>query len=382
MAILYKKAIEKLKTYKIKNFNFRLLLWLILINVLGINVISSATTSSLYESKQILGLAIGSVMMIVITLFDYKFILKFYWLIYVGNLFILLLVKFVGANHMGAQRWIDIGPIQIQPSEFTKIFIILFFSKFLMKYKDKINTPKVLILTVCLFAIPFILVYKQPDLSTSIVIVFSFCVIMYIAGLSYKIIAGLFALAVPVAVVIIYLLLQPNQTILDPYQYNRLIGFYDEDNEISNRINYQQSNSLMAIGSGGLWGKGLHNDSEYSVKNGNYISEPQTDFIFTIVGEELGFVGTITVILLISLISFECFYTAAHAPDLAGRIICCGIGALIAFQAFVNMGVATRLLPNTGLPLPFVSYGLSSLLSLMMGMGFVFNIGLHHKKLI
>ena len=382
MAILYKKAIEKLKTYKLKHFNFRLLLWLILINVLGINVISSATTSSLYESKQILGLAIGSVMMIVIALFDYKFILKFYWLIYVGNLFILLLVRFVGANHMGAQRWIDIGPIQIQPSEFTKIFIILFFSKFLMKYKDKINTPKVLILTVCLFAIPFILVYKQPDLSTSIVIVFSFCVIMYIAGLSYKIIAGLFALAVPVAVVIIYLLLQPNQTILDTYQYNRLIGFYDEDNEISNRINYQQSNSLMAIGSGGLWGKGLHNDSEYSVKNGNYISEPQTDFIFTIVGEELGFVGTITVILLISLISFECFYTAAHAPDLAGRIICCGIGALIAFQAFVNMGVATRLLPNTGLPLPFVSYGLSSLLSLMMGMGFVFNIGLHHKKLI
>ena len=152
--------------------------------------------------------------------------------------------------------------------------------------------------------------------------------------------------------------------------------------EIAERINYQQTNSEMAIGSGGLWGKGLNNDREDSVKNGNYISEAQTDFIFTIVGEELGFVGTMSVICLIALVTFECFYMGAHAPDMAGRIICCGIGGIIGFQSFVNMGVATRLLPNTGLPLPFVSYGLSSLLSLMAGMGVVFNVGLQHKKLL
>lgn len=380
MANLYKKCIEKLKNYQLKYFNFRLLIWLIAINVLGVNVIASATTSDTYEKKQILGLAVGSVIMIALALIDYNFILKFYWLIYAGNLALLLLVKFAGVNHMGAQRWIEYGGIQIQPSEFAKIFIILFLAKFLMKYKDKINTFKIMLLSVVLFGIPLMLILKQPDLSTSIVIVFVFCVIMYIAGVSYKIILGVFAAAVPVALVLLYLLLQPDQKILDPYQYNRLIGFYESDNEIAERVNYQQENSLIAIGSGGLWGKGLNNDSEYSVKNGNYISEPQTDFIFTIVGEELGFVGTISVIALIALICYECFYTAAYAPDLAGRIICCGVGGLIAFQSFVNMGVATRLLPNTGLPLPFVSYGLSSLLSMMIGMGFVFNVGLHHKQ--
>ncbi|MDE6209738.1 MAG: FtsW/RodA/SpoVE family cell cycle protein [Lachnospiraceae bacterium] len=382
MSNFYKKIVEKLKTYQLRYFNFRLLIWLGAINILGVNVIASATTSTTFEKKQILGLAVGSVVMIVIALIDYNFILKFYWLIYLGNLLLLLLVKLVGANHMGAQRWIEFKGIQIQPSEFAKIFMILFFARFLMKYKDKINTFKIIALSVILFAIPLVLIYKQPDLSTSIVIIFIFCVIMYIAGISYKIIAGVFAAAIPAALILLYLLLQPNQTILDTYQYNRLIGFYEADNEIAERINYQQDNSLMAIGSGGLWGKGLNNDSADSVKNGNYILEPQTDFIFTIVGEELGFVGTVTVIILIALITYECFYTAAHAPDLTGRLICCGIGGLIAFQAFVNMGVATRLLPNTGLPLPFVSYGLSSLLSLMIGMGFVFNVGLHHKKLI
>jgi rod shape determining protein RodA len=237
-------------------------------------------------------------------------------------------------------------------------------------------------LFVITFAIPLLLVFKQPDLSTSIVLVVSFCVIMYIGGVSYKLIASLFAIAVPAVVILIYLLLQPNQKILDEYQFNRLVGFYDENNEIAERINYQQTNSEMAIGSGGLWGKGLNNDREDSVKNGNYISEAQTDFIFTIVGEELGFVGTMSVICLIALVTFECFYMGAHAPDMAGRIICCGIGGIIGFQSFVNMGVATRLLPNTGLPLPFVSYGLSSLLSLMAGMGVVFNVGLQHKKLL
>ncbi|NLL92961.1 MAG: rod shape-determining protein RodA [Clostridiales bacterium] len=382
MANLYKRALEKLKSYQKRYFNFRLFIWLIAINILSVNVIASATTSSIYEIKQIAGIIVGGTAMLIIALIDYNFILKFYWLIYLLNLALLVAVKIFGENHKGAQRWIDFGIVQIQPSEFAKIFIILFFAKLLMKYKDKINTFKTIFIVGLLFVIPLLLVYKQPDLSTSIVIIFIFCVIMYIAGLSYKIIAGFFVAAVPVVMIVIYLLLQPNQNIIDEYQFNRLIGFYDEDNEIAQKINYQQDNSVMAIGSGGLWGKGLNNDSEDSVKNGNYISEAQTDFIFTIVGEELGFVGTVSVIVLIGLITFECFYTAAHAPDLAGRIICCGVGALIAFQAFVNIGVATRLLPNTGIPLPFVSYGLSSLLSLFIGMGVVFNVGLHHKKIL
>lgn len=382
MVAFLTKIKEKLKSYNYRHINVRLFIWLYALLILGLNVIASATKYDHYESKQLLGIIVGSVAIVILTLIDYHFILKFYWVIYFMNLALLIGVKIIGENVNGAQRWVTIAGIQIQPSEFAKIFLVLFFAKLMLKYKDKLNTFKILALFVITFAIPLLLVFKQPDLSTSIVLVVSFCVIMYIGGVSYKLIASLFAIAVPAVVILIYLLLQPNQKILDEYQFNRLVGFYDENNEIAERINYQQTNSEMAIGSGGLWGKGLNNDREDSVKNGNYISEAQTDFIFTIVGEELGFVGTMSVICLIALVTFECFYMGAHAPDMAGRIICCGIGGMIGFQSFVNMGVATRLLPNTGLPLPFVSYGLSSLLSLMAGMGVVFNVGLQHKKLL
>ena len=381
MKAFFLKIVEKLKSYNYIHINVRLLIWMYALLIIGLNVIASATKETSYESKQLFGIIVGTVVMLVLMFIDYHFVLKFYWLIYLFNLGLLLAVQLFGENVKGAQRWLEIGPIQIQPSEFCKIFLVLFFAKLMLKYKEKLNTVKILFLFVFTFAIPLLLVLKQPDLSTSIVICISFCVIMYIGGISYKIIAGLFAAAVPVVVVLVYLLMQPDQKILDEYQYNRLIGFYDENNEIAEAINYQQTNSLMAIGSGGLWGKGLNNDREDSVKNGNYISEAQTDFIFTIVGEELGFVGTMTIIVLILLVVVECFYMGVHAPDIGGRIICCGTGGIIAFQSFVNMGVATRLLPNTGLPLPFVSYGLSSLLSLMIGMGVVMNVGLQHKKL-
>lgn len=382
IAAFLTKIKDRLKSYNYKHINVRLIIWLYALLILGLNVIASATKEDSYETKQLFGIIVGTVVILILIFIDYHFILKFYWLIYLFNLLLLLAVKFLGEDAKGAQRWFKIGPIQLQPSEFTKIFLVLFFAKMIWKYKDKINTPKILALLVISFGIPLLLVLKQPDLSTSIVICVCFCVMMYIGGLSYKIIAGIFAVAVPAAVIVIYLLMQPGQTIMEQYQVDRLLGFFDEDNEVAERINYQQTNSLIAIGSGGVWGKGLNNDREDSVKNGNYISEAQTDFIFTIVGEELGFVGTMSVIILIALITFECFYMGAHAPDIAGRIICCGIGSIIAFQAFVNMSVATKLLPNTGLPLPFVSYGLSSLLSLMIGMGVVLNVGLQHKKLL
>ena len=133
---------------------------------------------------------------------------------------------------------------------------------------------------------------------------------------------------------------------------------------------------MMAIGSGMLWGKGLNNNMISSVKNGNFISEPQTDFIFTIVGEELGFVGGCVVILLEFLIAIECVNVARKAKDLAGTCIASGMAALIGFQSFVNIAVATGIFPNTGVPLPFVSYGLTSLVSIFIGMGFVLNVRL------
>lgn len=376
------RIINTLKSYKFRHFNIRLVLWVCLLTILGINVIASATHSDSYEQKQVFGFCVGLTAMLILAFISYHFVLKFYWLIYIINLALLLAVKFFGATHMGAKRWIDFGAFQLQPSEFTKLFLILFFAKYLQRHQEKLNTAPVLLGAVVFFAVPWFLVFKQPDLSTSIVIGLLFCGIMYIAGLSYKIILSLFAIVIPVAGIFIYLILQPDQQILEPYQYERLVGFFDSDNEVADTINYQQVNSVMAIGTGGLMGKGLNNNTTTSIKNGNYISEPQTDFIFCIVGEELGFIGTSSVIILMFLIILECFITGAHAPDLAGRVIACGFGILLAVQTFINIGVVTMILPNTGLPLPFVSYGLSSLLSLFPAIGIILNIGMQRRNII
>ena len=379
MASLYKKVIEKLKTYQYNHINVRLLIWVYALCILGINVISSARPGEGFDKKQIFGLCLGTVILITMALIDYHFLLKFYWLMYFFNLALLLAVKLWGVNVKGAKRWIDLSFVQLQPSELTKILMILILATIIGKYQHRINSFKIISYILVVFAIPLILILDQPDLSTSLVICAVFCIIMYIGGISYKIIAGVASVGIIAVGLLIYLIMQPDQQILKTYQMDRIMGFLNSEDEA---INYQQDNSLIAIGSGGLWGKGLHNDSEDSVKNGNYISEPQTDFIFTIVGEELGFVGSISVVILLALICFECFYMGAHAPDIIGKIICCGIGGLIAIQSFINLGVVTKLLPNTGLPLPFVSYGLSSLVSLFIGLGVVFNVGLQYKKLL
>ena len=143
---------------------------------------------------------------------------------------------------------------------------------------------------------------------------------------------------------------------------------------------YQQLNSVIAIGSGQLWGKGLNNTDIASVKNGNFLPESQTDFIFAVIGEELGFIGSAAVILLLILIAMRCVSIARVAKDTAGMVIAAGMGSLIGIQGFMNIGVATMMMPNTGLPLPFVSYGLSSLVSMYIGIGFVLNVGLQPKK--
>ena len=175
------------------------------------------------------------------------------------------------------------------------------------------------------------------------------------------------------------LVVQEDQTLIENYQRLRIMAWLYPD-EYSTSTAYQQLNSIMAIGSGMLFGKGYKNNEITSVKNGNFISEPQTDFIFAIVGEELGFVGSCIVIALLLLIVIQCILIGVRSQDLAGRIICCGVGGLIGFQSFINIGVATNMLPNTGVPLPFVSYGLTSLVSLYIGIGFVLNVGLQAKK--
>lgn len=361
------------KNYRVRDYDFKLILMVVALTVIGILAIGSAKES--VQNKQILGFIMGSFMMIVLSFFDYSFFLKFYWLIYVFNMILLILVHFIGEEVNNATRWLSIAGIQFQPSEMTKIMLILFYSQFIMKHRENINSLKNIFLMIFLLFPPLLLVYKQPDLSTSIVIIVIFCVVWYIGGLDYKIIVGVMSVAIPAAIILLILVLQPDQTLIESYQQTRILAWLEPEKYATGAA-YQQTNAMMAIGSGQLWGKGLNNNMIGSVKNGNFISEPQTDFIFTIVGEELGFVGGCIVIILIFLIVIECLNVARKAKDLAGRCIACGMAGLIGFQSFVNIAVATGLFPNTGVPLPFVSYGLTSLVSIYIGMGFVLNVRL------
>lgn len=369
------------KQYKLKNYHFQLIIYVCALTIIGIMIIGSAKES--VQSKQIIGFVIGIVMMSVVSLIDYNFILKFSWIYYFGIIFMLLLVKSpLGHSAGGAQRWIKLGGFTFQPSELAKIVIVLFFSAFFVKYNENLNSVKVIGTSFALAVVPLLLILTQPDLSTTIVSTIIFIVLLFIAGLSYKIIVSVLAVVTPIAVVLLVYVVQLAQSTETevPYQIKRILAWLYPTDERFWELALQQQNSIMAIGSGQLWGKGLNNSEAASLKNTGYIIEPQTDFIFAVIGEELGFVGTTAVIILLFLIVIECIYIGSRAKDLQGRLICCGMASLVGFQSFVNICVATGLFPNTGIPLPFVSYGLTSIVSVFLGMGLVLNVGLQPKK--
>ena len=366
-----------LKQYKLRNYHFELIVSIIILNVIGILLIGSAKHS--VQKTQIMGMAMGLVAMLVISLMDYSFLLRFTWIYYVGIIGLLIAVKIFGDDAKGATRWIEIAGIRFQPSELAKIVIILFFAYFFMKYQEKINTVPVLLSSFMLLGIPFLLILKQPDMSTSIAVALIFVSLLFIAGLSYKIILTVLGSSVPIGIVGFTYVIRIAETATD-FHFGRIMAWLYPTDPKWAQTAAQQQNSIMAIGSGQLWGKGLNNSVATSMKNSNYIIEPQTDFIFSVAGEELGFVGTITIIVLLLFIVIDCILIARKAKDLSGKLICCGMAALIGFQSIFNIFVATGLMPNTGIPLPFVSYGLTSLLTLYMGIGFVLNVGLQPKK--
>ena len=368
---------KKTKPYHLKDVKFGLVISVIAISIIGVMVIGSAKQA--VQGRQIIGLVAGVILMIILSMIDYVWLLNFYWILYGINIIALVCVKLFGTNVNGAQRWIDIGVTNFQPSELSKILVVVFFAKFLMNHEDDLSSAATILKAVGLIAPTLILLVLQPDLSTTLSIALVFCAMMYLAGLSYRFIGTLIAILVPVTIIFISIVVQPNQPFLHDYQQKRILAWLEPQKYASDEA-YQQNNAIMAIGSGQLTGKGLNNNTTTSVKNGNFISEPQTDFIFAIVGEELGFVGCCIVIGLLLLIVVQCILIGLKAQDLAGRIICCGVAAQIGFQSFINIGVATGILPNTGIPLPFVSYGLTSLISLYMGIGIVLNIGLQPKK--
>jgi len=364
--------------YNYKNYNFRLLIFVSILSIIGILSIESAANG--FARKQTIGVCIGLLTMIICSLISYNYIAKFKWIIYAMAIAMLVGVLFLGRNVNGSTRWFSLGSFgTLQPSELAKIIMIVFLAKFINDNKDRLNKFSTLLVMGVLYALPIVLILMETDLSTSLVFVFLFCVMLFVGGLSFKIIGAVIIGILPAGSFLIWYIQQPEQILLKDYQLDRILTFLNPSDYLLTTYT-QQYNSVMAIGSGLLTGKGLNNNTLTSVKGGNFISEPQTDFIFAVIGEELGFIGGLVVIGLFIFIVIECLLIAKDAHDLTGRLIACSVAAMITFQAFVNIGVATALLPNTGLPLPFISYGLSSLLSNMLGIGLVLNVGLQKNR--
>ena len=366
-----------LKNYSFRDYNFILIFEVLSLSMIGILAVGSALPSA--QSKQILGVVLGVCVMLTVSLIDYEWVLDLHWLIYGVNVFLLLWVEFFGQEYNGAKRWINLGFTTLQPSDFTKIFMILFFAKFIMDHEQEMKDMLMIGKCVGLIAPSLFLIVTQPNLSNTICISMIFCVLMFLGGLSYKFIGTVLAIVVPIIVIFLSLAMTTGIPFLQEYQMERIYAWLKPE-EYATSTGFQQQNAIMAIASGQLHGKGLNNNSFTSVKNGNFLLEAETDFIFAIIGEEMGFMGCCLVIILILLIIIQCIRIGLRAQTLAGQIICGGVASMIGIQSFINMGVATGVLPNTGLSLPFVSAGLTSIVCFYMSIGFVLNVGLQPKK--
>lgn len=360
-----------------RNFDFVLFLLVITIAIIGIILVGSATKVNLTGqsssmNKQIILFICGLVLMFLATFIDYQIIAKCYIPIYAINILLLLFVLFFGKDDgTNVNRWIGIGGFGIQPSEFSKIFMILFMAKFIDLKQEAINEPKMLAFAMFLIVIPVLLIFKQPSLSAAIVVFIVSCAIMFLGGVkySYFLVAGAVAIIV-VSFIYVDAHLENHivvDKILKEYQIERIVGTSKD------QTNY----SIQAIASGQLKGKGLYNGE---VNQLNYLAESHTDFIFSVFAEEFGFIGSVGIIALIFTIVLKCMVIAQNSLTNVGRLISAGVGTMIGFQTFFHVGIGTGILPNTGVAFPFLSTGGSSLWINMIGIGLVLNVGMTRKN--
>lgn len=360
----------------IKYFDIFLFTLIILISICGVIIISSATynftNSGKYIITQIFSIVIGLFFMFITLCIDYRNIGRNYKIIYIINFLLLAAVILLGTgkDQWGAQRWIRIGGIGIQPSEIAKIAFIITFAKFLELIRDNLNQIKYLLAALCYIGVPIALVMLQPDLGTALTFVFISISMLYICNIDYRyIISGILSCVILIPFAWQYL--------LKAYQKDRILIFINPNLDPMGS-GYHVLQSKVSIGSGGLFGTGLFKGS-YSQ---NFLPEKHTDFIFGVIGEELGFIGSLLILLLLLAIISRCILIAKSAKDYFGCYICVGVASMLIFQVFVNIGMCIGIMPVTGLPLPFISYGGSSIITNFIAIGLVLNVGLRHKTII
>ena len=370
----------KNKKYDFKDFSFSLLAAALLLCLISVYCLFRSDGAGMAK-RQLIGVVLGLVVAIVGALIDYHLICKFAIMYYLIGIILLVLVRFTsfGIDYdTGAYRWLAIGSVVIQPSELVKIILIIVLAVLFSKVKNKLNKWSIFALTVVIMMLPTSLILIQTDLSSSMVCMFIFAIMIFMAGLSLKIIGITLAVSVPVCAGLFWYVIQPGQKLLTNKQQLRILGFLNPE-EYALTERYQQINSVKAIAAGKVLGKTLGGDtSDFRLFNKVFVNE--SDFVFSVLAEELGFLGCVLVIVLFAFIVFKCVLIARRTADFTGKMIAIGVSAMLAFQSFVNIGVATALLPNTGLPLPFLSYGLSSLLSNFLAIAMVLNVGLQKAK--
>lgn len=360
----------------LRNFDFVLLAAVILLNVISFIMIASATHASGYDGdiywfvkRQATFFIINLILVVFSLRFDYEQLERLSIPFYIFNLIMLLAVMFVGQAALGAQRWIQIGPITLQPSEFSKLIMIIVMAKIINDRKEDFTSVWSAFPVFAFVFVPFLLVLKQPDLGTSLVFIAIVLAMLYVAGIPAKLYAYMAGAALLLAPVFWHL--------LKPYQKMRIMVFLDPEKDPYGS-GYHIIQSKIAIGSGMLTGKGLFDGTQSQL---NFLPENHTDFIFAVIGEELGFVGIAVVLFLYAVICYRGIKIAMEAKDDFGALLATGIVAMFCFHILVNVGMTTGIMPVTGIPLPFMSYGISAMTTNMMCIGLLLNINLRRKTL-
>ena len=353
-----------------------LLCTVVLISILGIIFVYSATwvrgntTSGINPlvAKQCVWVAAGFVILLVMTNIEYLKILDIAYLAYAINLALLVFLLLFGGEHYGARRWIDLGPVSLQPSEFVKITMILALAAFLGERRERIGTLKNYIGALVLMMPAVVLIFLQPDLGTAIVLIPVFLAMMFICGEKVRYILSSVAIGLAGLPVL--------WGLMKDYQKDRLLVFVNPNRDPLG-AGYTIIQSKIAIGSGGMFGKGWLNGTQSYLR---FLPERHTDFIFSVIGEEWGFVGAVALIALYAIVIARGVKIMGSAADIYGRAIAAGVVTLIAFQVLVNISMTIGLMPVVGLPLPAISYGGSNTIATFISMGFLLSISrrIHH----
>jgi rod shape determining protein RodA len=343
------------------------LLFLIAVALGGIGVLAiyaaEADYRQLYAVNQALGLVAGLVGAIVLAVLDYRWLGRRLRVVYGATIVMLVAVLVAGFSVNGAQSWIGVGPVEVQPSEFAKPLSIVVLAGYVAESSFAHNMTFLKALGI--MSVPVLLVLAQPDLGTAMVFGAIFVAVVFVGGARWYQLGGLFA----AGCVAVYLAIKLR--ILEDYQIARLMSFLDPQS-VPAGVSYQVENSKMAIGSGGLTGKGL--GSSGTLGDLGYLPEDRTDFIFSNLAEKVGFVGSLVVLILFFLLVWRVLHAATVSRDRFGVLIAVGVATMLTFHALINVGMAMGMMPVTGLPLPFVSYGRSNLLVSMMSVGLVQSI--------